>query len=257
MKIHPGRLIHLDGTDNFRDLGGYKNKNGLTVKWGKLYRSGRLNNLSESDHEIISILKIKTIVDFRRKDEIEKHPNILPVENKINSVNLPITSGVNGAGLTRQILAGEKNIDVDGHEMMLNAYTFYSTKAQEEYKEFFRLLLKSDNCPLLFHCTAGKDRTGFAAAMLLSALDIPKEIIFEDYLLTNHFRKVFNEEKMAGAENDTELEIIKSFVEVRNAYLEKSFQEIEQLSGSVENYLFSELKLGSEEINQLKRNFLE
>ncbi|MEM1137677.1 MAG: tyrosine-protein phosphatase [Bacteroidota bacterium] len=257
MNIHPGRLVHFEGTTNFRDLGGYENIHGKTIKWGKIYRSDRLNKLSEEDQDMLLALKVNTIVDFRRNDEVKAFPNSLPKEKNINIIHLPVISGINGIGVIEDLVNGNSETNLDGTEMMHKANVFYVCKAREQFSNFLRLLTDEKNLPLIFHCAAGKDRTGFAAALLLSALEIPKKIIIEDYLLSNYYRQTHIVKKMNEAAKKINPELIRPLLEVKKEYLQAAFNEIMRLYGSVNKFLSNALGLTANDIQKLKSNFLE
>ncbi len=257
--VHPGRIVHFEGTDNFRDLGGYRNEQGKEIKWGLIYRAGKLSQLTEDDHEIFSALQIKTVVDFRRHDEIAEFPDNLPSSYHLNYIHLPVVSGVNGLSIVEDLLrTGKKPKNINGEELMRKANKYYVSKAREQCAKLMALLQNERNLPLVFHCSAGKDRTGFAAALLLFALGIPRETILEDYLLSNECRNINNNLKLDKLKDNASGKLmLKSLLEVKRDYLDSAYQEIDMLYGSVKKYLEQGLRLGYKDMDSLRDKFLQ
>ena len=203
------RLLPMDGAHNTRELGGYKTTDGKSIKWGMLFRSDKLSDISKTDEEYLKNLGIKKIIDFRSKDEKAEDPDIIPAG--IDYLEMPIS--VDGAMRTKieAVLKGEtdkevKSFLIDANREFVNDYT-------DVYENFLRSLI-DDGTPTLFHCTAGKDRAGFASAMVLSILGVPREKVIEDYLLTNTYVKDHVDSEMLEIElktffqADTDLSLI-------------------------------------------------
>ncbi|PSR34797.1 MAG: hypothetical protein C7B46_03550 [Sulfobacillus benefaciens] len=174
------RVLPLEGGFNFRDLGGYRTQSGKMVRWGKLYRSGRLSELTEGDRKYIQQLGIHTICDLRSPEEcdIDRTPLELAQEIRHFPLNLSRNRGKgNNIGHINQALV---------LSLLRDSYLAF-TQSLEAYREFFQVLVTSDPEPVLFHCTAGKDRTGVTAALLLWALDVPWDIIVQDFEISNQF----------------------------------------------------------------------
>lgn len=169
------RRLNLNGTPNFRDFGGYPTKNGGFVRWGLLYRSGRLSQLSTSDQLYLQQLDIGCVCDFRRPTECVIDPTDLGQNNKIKLCNLPINPGSH-RDFIKQFGAEDLGYQ-DVIKMMSSVYRELALQQTDAYREMLKLLLNSDK-GLLIHCTAGKDRTGVGAAIILSALGVSREIIF-------------------------------------------------------------------------------
>lgn len=225
------RRIAVAGAPNFRDLGGYEAADGKTVKWGMVFRSDDLSDLTFADMEVVASLGIRTVVDFRDRQEVLYSPDVLP-KTVAKSVNIPIEAGrimgsVGEGRLTRKRLTG----------VMISVYRALAHDFQPSFREFFGLLANPDGLPLLFHCTAGKDRTGFAAALFLSALGVDKKTIFDDYLLSN---ACLLEKYVAGVDYDEEMQPLYS---VDAAFLNAAFDVIESGFGGVEKYLSDNLEV--------------
>jgi protein-tyrosine phosphatase len=190
------RLLLMDGSHNTRELGGYKTTDGKSVKWGMLYRSDKLSDISDTDQEYLQSLGIKKIVDFRSKEEKTEDPDIIP--EGINYIEMPIN--VDGAMRSKieAVLKGETEKEVKS--FLVDANREFVTSYTDVYENFLRGLIDED-APTLFHCTAGKDRAGFAAAITLIALGVSKENVIEDYMKTN----AFTEDRIEEILNQIEL----------------------------------------------------
>jgi protein-tyrosine phosphatase len=220
--------LSMEKLYNVRDLGGFPVGRGLSVRRGLLYRAGELSDPSPADRAALEKRGIATVVDFRSKDEIQKSPDgsIATVQKR---VELSIDAG-NILALSR------RDRDVSGEILMEDLYRSLAEDARPQYREFFAILAEKGNAPLLFHCSAGKDRTGVAAALILSALGVDRKAVYRDYLfsagcLTEKYRV------LVEAEPDLE-----PFLTVRRSYLEAAFAHIERHFGGVERYLSDELE---------------
>lgn len=175
------RRILAEGAPNLRDLGGYPAADGKIVKWGLVYRSDDLSDLTDSGVAALDTLGVRLVIDFRTRHEALLSPDRLPTTAR-ESLNIPIDAG--------RVMSHFQDSDLNPAKtraIMISVYRDLAHDFRHAFREFFRLLAVQDNLPLLFHCTAGKDRTGFAAAMLLTALGVDRETVIEDYLLSNRF----------------------------------------------------------------------
>ena len=175
------RVVPLRNSTNLRDLGGYRAADGRRVRFGRVFRSGSLALLSDADLDAIAALGLRTVCDLRGAHERERAPNRLPPGARAEI--LPIEPTV-GASL-RDLLEREEATGEDVHSLLARAYAAYAGEHLPRYRQLFARVLDADALPLLFHCSAGKDRTGFGAALLLTALGVPRDTIVEDYLATN------------------------------------------------------------------------
>ena len=246
----PQREVILEGAINFRDLGGYSNTEYRKIKWGKVYRSADISKLTDSDMEELKHRKIYTVIDFRGQSEAEKAPDrLLPGADYLL---LPA-----GSGNTNDLAAFTKD-HVSGVNVMVDFYSDISF-FREKYRPFFqKLLTLPDSSAILFHCTAGKDRTGIAAALLLYALDIPMETILSDYTSTNKYRKEENEQMinyMVSGGVDRQMAI--QIMDANPQYLQSTFNAIKKEYGSVELFLYKELGVGEEAKLILREKYLQ
>ena len=250
------RLLPMDGAHNTRELGGYKTTDGKSIKWGMLYRSDKLSDISDTDQAYLQDLGIKKIIDFRSKEEKEEDPDIIPIG--IDYIEMPIS--VDGAMRSKieAVLKGETNKDVKS--FLIDANKEFVSNYTDVYEDFLRNLIDDDG-PALFHCTAGKDRAGFAAAITLIALGVSKEDVINDYMKTNQFTKERIEEIIGQIElmtlYQTDAEILRPLLGVEREYIETAFQTAEEKYGSLENFIRDGLNISDEDIQKLRNKFIE
>ena len=229
------RLLPMEGAYNVRDLGGYQTTDGKTVKWEMIIRSGDLNKLTDRDLECLNNMQIRTFIDFRDSAEIEAAPDKTPASWQ-QTYPLSIDAG-SMVDLQSVSMDSTGTIMIEINKALVNQH-------QEIYKEFFRIVSDESQAPLLFHCSAGKDRTGLAAALFLAALGVDREVIIEDYLLS----AVYLEDKYA--EEIKKFPPLEPLMTVKRSYIEAAFNEIDNQYGGVENYLKEYLAV---DINTLKK----
>lgn len=142
-------------------------------------------------------------------------------------------------------------------EMMVSLYSRIPLEWSEQYKAFFRIISDTSNLPLVFHCTAGKDRTGMASAMLLTILGIEDEIVRNEYELSNYYRFEENQSYLTMMEQSgISLEIARGLMGVKGKYLDAVFGEISEQHGSLEEYFSTALELSEEEKDNLRAIYL-
>ena len=174
------RHVVLEGAHNFRDLGGYPAADGRSVRWGLFYRSDALADLTDADVDKVAGLGLKLVCDFRGPDEKAAAPDRLPAENPPQVAELEIDVGA--AQLREKIFSG----DLDDFDLV-DANRQFAKQYVAQYAAMFERITREQNQPVLVHCTGGKDRAGFASALILRSLGVPLETVFEDFLLTNHY----------------------------------------------------------------------
>ncbi len=246
------RGVTLKGAANFRDLGGYKTTDGHQVKWGKIYRSADISKLNDEDVKTLSDLNIKMVCDLRGEQEVATAPDRLPegTERILLSAG---SENVGGAGSYMKYMKNPNSAD----SMMAAFYTRTDHLAKKYKPIFDQLLALETDKALMFHCTAGKDRTGIGAAMILYALGVDEKTIFQDYELTNEFRKESNEQyiKMLTSQGLPE-KSARSMMAAKPEYLRAAFDAINKNFGSIDAFLEKEIGLNSERRNNLKMKFL-
>jgi protein-tyrosine phosphatase len=252
------RCLPLQGTPNFRDLGGYLTADNRRVKWGYLFRSGQLSNLSESDRDVLAELGLDVVCDFRRTEEQQRDPSVLP-EPVPRVVSLPIAPGSNGSFLEE---AGSR-WDTDRRVMfdfMVEINRDFAIRQGETYACMFDLLLQGEDTRMLVHCAAGKDRTGFAAAVILLALGVSRGTVMEDYLLTAHYfhpsREIQRLREKYGMQ-ELDAEALLPVLEVHPEYLQAAFDAIDAEYASVEDYLEKHLGVDAGAREILRQRYLD
>ena len=255
------RRLDFSGAKNFRDLGGYQTVDGKTVRWGVLYRSDHLHHLTDADHRYFSALVLDRIIDFRAEHEKEEAPDRLPVNTGIRIVEIPILDSSTEIWRdSRNKLIKDNLRSIDPAEFLTKTNIELATRFTPQMKQFLLELLSANGHPVLFHCAAGKDRTGFAAAIILRILGVPLNVVMDDYLLSNRYYLsarswnlfVFRLMKGKGLS-----EVVKGFLEVRPAYLSAAFETIDHKYGSFKKYVDNGLGLTEQDIELLRRQYLE
>lgn len=254
------RVLPFRQVANFRDLGGYPAADGKQVKWGILYRSGHFANATPSDLKRLQTLNIDTVIDFRSVQEKEQEPDRLPNHGRMKTLALPMLDVVNEA-MAKEIHAAVKNNnfqDFDAAEKMLHMYEWMAREHVAEYQQFMQTILAAEGKPVLWHCTAGKDRTGFGAAILLRLLGVEDKLIIEDYLLSKqHVEKRWRLIIMLLLTRGREpIRIMKKLMSVDETWIQAAFHAVNQQWGNFENYMKNGLKLTQADIAQLRENLL-
>lgn len=254
------RLLPFAGAKNFRDLGGYQTLDGRTIRWNVLYRSDTLHKLTETDLHHLSALMLDRIIDFRAPHERDQEPDRLPGNAEIRVIGIPILDSSTQVwhDSRDEFVKNLKNIDPVPY--MIRTNVELATRFTPEFRLFLDELLSANGRPVLFHCAAGKDRTGFAAAILLRILGVPHDVMMQDYLLTNqHFMPAYKwnltlAQLMRGKRFAA---AIKGFMEANPAYLSAAFDAIDREHGSFESYVGNGLGLTEQESERLKNIYLE
>jgi protein-tyrosine phosphatase len=247
MPASPDRHLNLSGASNFRDLGGYPTADGRTVRWRQIFRSNHLGHLTDDDATVLRQLGVRSAFDFRGSEE---RTAAMCGMAEITVHSLPVEPTVVAA--LRAIAAGGTPLSADhAIEVMRESYSGYVQKNTGRYRTLFAHLLE-DSAPLVIHCTAGKDRTGFACALILHTLGVSKDTISADYLLTNQFYR-----RDPNHSSDLPDDIKQVLGSVRDAFLAAAFEAIDADYGDLETYLRDGLGLGKAERAHLEARYLE
>ena len=247
------RRVPLEGAINFRDLGGYATTDGHHVKWHMIYRSADISKLTPADLDTLRARHIVYDVDLRGVQESAKAPDKL--NPGTDYILCPAGSDSLNAAMFRH-LAG---MTTGGDSLMLVWYrnTAYLTP---RYKPFFAKLIGiPSGDALVFHCTAGKDRTGIAAALVLYALGVPYETIRQDYEATNYYRAGDNDKVMGSMTAGMHIgePVVRAMMSANGQYLDATFDAIRTQYGSVDRYLAGQLGLDQQAIVKLREKYLE
>lgn len=251
------RHIPLEGTPNFRDFGGYVNRHGRFVRWGRLYRSGMLSELTETDLRHFEDLGIGLVCDFRRDEERARAPSRWPQQALPRVESLPLAPG-NQAMTLKGLLRGDAGLAVpDVVEAMRAINREFVLDHAGVYGRLLRLVLESEQA-VLIHCMAGKDRTGFGAAIILAALDVPPATIMRDYMMTADYFIVQEEIARLAASYAIPFvpSVIEPVVEVRQEYLQAAFDSIREEYGDIDCYLREGLGFGADARAELQARLL-
>lgn len=260
------RLLKINNGYNFRELGGYKTRDGHTIRWGRLIRSGALNRLTAVDEQVLAQLPVKVVIDLRGQPEVNAAPDRVPTTATYH--HLPVFNvDVTNASRSDAEVAKEMQVVGNGFRHMLVEYDqmVKAPTAKHAYREMFRLLLANEDGATLFHCTAGKDRTGFGAFLILTALGVPQATIFDDYLLTNQATATFRKTWLASLrDTDQDLGNLDAVIKNRSdmikayrEYLEHAVATVNQVAGSPQRYLTDYLGLTTGDLIDLRRLYLQ
>ena len=243
----PNRLLPLQGASNFRDLGGYAGHDGRTVRWRRLFRSDHLGALTPADHAAVHALGIRRAFDFRGAHESAAQPYAVPgVVRHALAIEPTVAQHMLALADARLPLTPERMAG-----LMEDLYLRLVDHESARFGEWFVHLLEDDT-PQVIHCTAGKDRTGLAAALLLRALGVPQADVEADYLLTNqHYRRPAAPDSRVP---DDALAVLWS---VRPSFLHAALDRIDTHHGGLDAFLQQRLHLGAPERARLAALYLE
>ena len=242
----PARHLNLQGASNFRDLGGYATRDGRIVRWRQIFRSNHLGHLTAADTEIVRALGVRHAFDFRG---LEERAGAMCGLGEITVHSLPIEPTV-VAALRARLATGSLSAR-DAQEIMRDSYRCYVRHNTHSFRALFAHLF-DDRAPLVIHCTAGKDRTGFACALVLHALGVPDEVIGEDYLLTNRFYR-----RDPASATDLPDDVRRAIGSVESSFLAAGFDAIRSDYGDLETYFREGLGVGERERASLKARYLQ
>ena len=240
------RHLNLQGASNFRDLGGYPAGDGRNVRWRRIFRSNHLGHLTEDDVKVVRGLGVRSAFDFRGTEERTAAACVI---QEIAVHSLPIEPTVVAA--LRAKLQARALSSGDALEIMRDSYRGYVRLNTHSFRELFAHLL-DDTAPLVIHCTAGKDRTGFACALILHALGVPDQVISEDYLLTNQFYR-----RDPNSAPDLPADVKQAIGSVEASFLAAGFDAVSAQYGDLEGYFRDGLGLGVPERAELKARYLQ
>ena len=241
----PGRLLPVEGGYNFREMGGIKTKDGKLIQYGKLIRSDELAYLTDADLQYLSSFPLISIVDFRTEEEVAAAPDKRPA-----SLQNYYAYSINPGNIQSSTLKSFG--EVTGEQVILFMENMYISLVSDSahiaiYRQFFALLQDESQLPLIFHCSAGKDRTGLAAAFFLTVLGVDEETIMANYIASNKYLEGKYDEYV---NKNTAL---RPFFEVHPSYLKAAFKTIDEKYGSMEQFLVKELEI---DIDKMKKIYL-
>ncbi|MBI1277746.1 MAG: hypothetical protein GC179_06425 [Anaerolineaceae bacterium] len=253
----PGRIIEVEGVANFRDLGGYHTADGQLVRTGLVYRSGALGEITEAGLAKLQELGIKLVCDLRSDEEQTAAPDKLPQNPRPTYVHLPLLAADNRRERFMALLFNRSRFNTMMPEMYSRVIIDNNAHL---YGDILRRLANADNLPTLIHCTAGKDRTGVAAMLILALLGVPEDVIIADYSLSNlYYDKFlkFGEQAISSiAWMGVTAEDIQPLFVSHPDTLKSALAHIHRKYGSVDNYLRSAAGVNNEIQQKIKMNLL-
>ncbi len=261
------RVLPLEGGRNFRDLGGYPTQDGRRVKWGRVFRSGFMTDLTDADYEYLSAVGIRVVCDLRSEEERAARPTNWRAAPTIHyrtwsysDADDPGRIGL-GSLLSRPHLTPESVARI-----MTRLYPNIVEEHKAKYRDLFHRLAAGE-LPLAFNCSAGKDRAGTAAALILSALGVPREIVVQDYALSE---RVVDYEADLAAAGDTRGEraadgplgglpaaLIRPLLRSDPSYIRSTLSYLDATYGGVLEYLRTELDIDEAELARIRERLLE
>ena len=253
------RVLGLEGATNFRDLGGYATRDGREVRWGRVFRSNKLSELSAADCARLDALGLSTIFDLRVEKERAQDPTCwtcagLDVRTYEPRHKKPLVE-----------MAAKYDGDLAGAQALMEE--FYGSLPHTLAHVFGAVLrgIADGAAPCVIHCSAGKDRTGIACALILLALGVPRETVLEDYALTETLRRPDSDmtRAVAPGQRDSAVrsrfspEAIALMMSSPPRFVETAFESMEERYGSIENYMHEALEIDAATIERLKGQLLD
>jgi protein-tyrosine phosphatase len=245
------RLVQFEGAHNVRDLGGYPTVDGGTTRWGVLYRAGLLSEMTAADLDAFDALCVRTVFDLRRDDERAVAPDPMP------NVHVCLMSHVlaNTAMPDRSSLVD----DADGREFMRRLYSGLLAHCGPEIGRLIRGLVEPGALPALFHCTAGKDRTGIVAALILLAVGVDRETVLDDFELTNSYitRDTHAAMYQRMLDHGMSPEAAAGMFAADRASMAATLDELDTTYAGAETYLSTSAGLTSDDLDRLRAALLD
>ncbi|MCL0312640.1 tyrosine-protein phosphatase [Apilactobacillus sp. TMW 2.2459] len=255
------RILAITSGYNFRDIGGYQTKDGKTVKWRKVIRSGDLSTLSDQDLGYLKKYNITCDVDLRSNAEQTKAPDRVPDDAK--QISNPVFN--TGHDKSDEDYARQYSSDPNsGRNNMLSSYKYMilSRDARKAFTKLFELLLKNDQDQnvLIYHCAQGKDRTGVATFLFLYALGVDIDTIKQDYLISKKQMKPYIQKQIdfysKFGMNDILRHNLENLYTVSLDYIDMAINTMTENYGSIDNFIHQGLGISLEQIKRLREIYL-
>jgi len=250
------RLLRMEGLSNFRDLGGYRTADGGRVRWGLVYRSDAPHLLTPADLEVIARLGLRTAYDLRTDEERAHAPSVLPEGVRREWI------AISGAAakteqIVQEVIAGQRTA-LPGDFLV----RVYHAMAETEAAAFGRLLTglaEPGGLPALIHCTAGKDRTGIGAALLLSALGVDERTVLDDYELSAVYYSAPQLEQLRTALAGTGIDVerFRAALDTSRQAMAAVLATLKERHGTIENYLLREAGVSPDVLAELRARLVQ
>jgi len=244
------RSLHLTTAANFRDAGGYRTADGEWVRMGVAYRSNGIGHLTDDELDQVDRLNIKVVCDLRTAEEIQRGPDRVPH----GAIDVSADVLADDSTLIHEMIAGAGEKKTPNKDLEQRIYRDFVRlpSAQRAYRSLFERLADPAGLPTVFHCTAGKDRTGWAEAVFLTILGVPRSTIIRDYELTNEYLRgdalKIIRQSMGGS--------APSKARADRTALDAAFDQVRHDYGSFDKYLSDGLQLRNDVIAAIRQNFL-
>ncbi len=251
------RIFEHPGYHNFRDLGGYQTFDGHTTRWRTVFRSGTLSEISGAGVDLLLQLQIRTVCDFRSGPEHDAFPNKWIENTTIDYWRWDRDVSV---GDSLRLLQECSQSEIATRARMQEVYRQIPYEQAGSLQELFSRLA-SGQVPLVYHCAAGKDRTGVATALLLTSLGVPRDVIYRDYQLSDLFFERTQALFLSDPRHQELTQLHKSawipMLKSDTSYLDATFEIIEQNHGGITGYLNEVLNIGREQQRAIREVLLE
>ena len=243
------RVIHLKGTTNTRDIGGYQTSDQSTLRWGQIIRSDKLSRLTAKDFQKLEDIGLKTVIDLRTQKEHDQSPTLWKGDKPPRFFHFPVGDSNNDwFTAQRKMMKRNRFTQEQSLEHMTEGYRMILEEGTASYQKLMEIVLDESNWPVLIHCNAGKDRSGVGVALILEALGVNRETIMEEYLLTNEISRIeekavflSRESKNSSRGNKfskgTPASAWLPIVGVRAQMLEAFYDSVDEKYGSMDAYL--------------------
>lgn len=270
------RILDIEGVINFRDLGGYQTQDGRTVRWGRLYRSAQLDRMSEQGALEMAALGIKTVIDLRFSEETKRYPTMLHAVPDAEIVTWQDEfegdnhSQENSDSIKR---AWQQSLESNDPAQVREAMRVNYPKKLYSHRAIYKKMLMciiDEQTPLVFHCAAGKDRTGVAAALILSLLGVSRAVIIEDYLVTQRATQglldSFHAGGATGPQGNTDFQhklasfpraLVQPVFDADISYITTLMDYVVEQYGGFIQYAVEVLGLDADQLELLKNRLLE
>lgn len=240
------RVIHLDGTANTRDIGGYLTSDLNMLRWRQIIRSENLSRLTASDFQKLEEIGLKTVIDLRTDKEHDRSPTRWLGDNPPRFFHFPVGDSSNEwFNATRKMMKRNKFTKKQSSELMVEGYRMIVEEGPPSYKKLMEVVLDQSNWPILIHCNAGKDRAGVAVTLILEALGVDRETIMEEFLLTNEIARIAEKAVLLSKQSKRQRRNGRGpsasawfpFIGVQAEMLEAFYTSVDEKYGSMDAFL--------------------
>ena len=252
------RVLPIEGAINLRDLGGYVGLNGRSIRWGRVYRSGMLHQLTPHGWQTLTDLGLRWLCDLRSETEVEQNPTFLPEETAVSLLPHPVQSPDSRLRQLYTVWRNRHRLD----QILFQIYTHVMLDNNAAIiGDILRHLADAANLPFLYHCTAGKDRTGVVTAVLLGLLGVDDDTIIADYSLTNahydQFYATLNQDVQRMSSLGFDEQQLHPIFLALPQLMADTLAYLRQQYGSIEQYVRQQAGLDEQTVAQIRENLLE